>query len=197
MHELRGDESSPADWDRLRPVLDDVLDQLDARERGGGPAAILRGRPFAEVARRCVSRRCRPDAGGPRAREAARFAGQAGRDLDRGGAGHRAGEPGRFGRAGRAGGERDRRGAGGRDGGRRRSGAGGVPGIYEHNEITIGIISVIAVTAIGTAVYEAAAAKTDEQALAGGVTAAVRAAVETARCGVPARRRDETRAGGG
>jgi len=51
MHELLSDESSPADWDRLRPVLDDALDQLDACDREAILLRFYEGRPFAEVGR--------------------------------------------------------------------------------------------------------------------------------------------------
>jgi len=49
MQEFLGDESSPADWDRLRPVLDAALDQLDARGREAVLLRFYQGRSFAEV----------------------------------------------------------------------------------------------------------------------------------------------------
>jgi len=49
MQELLGDESTPAEWEKLRPVLDDVLDQLDTRDREAILLRFYEGRPFAGV----------------------------------------------------------------------------------------------------------------------------------------------------
>lgn len=48
MHELNSSEVSP-DWERLRPVIDDVLDQLAARDRDAILLRFFEGRPYTEM----------------------------------------------------------------------------------------------------------------------------------------------------
>ena len=168
MHELRGDESSPADWDRLRPVLDDVLDQLDAREREAVLLRFYEGRPFAEVgaalhltddaARMRVDRAldklrgllAKRGVASTAAALAVALANQAGVAAPAGLAANVTGAA--LTGATAAGGA---------------AGLGALLGFMSTTKITIGVVSALAVAAIGTAVYEAAAAKANERALAG------------------------------
>jgi RNA polymerase sigma factor (sigma-70 family) len=168
MHELRGDESSPADWDRLRPVLDDVLDQLDAREREAVLLRFYEGQPFAEVgaalhltddaARMRVDRAldklrgllAKRGVASTAAALAVALANQAGVAAPAGLAANVTGAA--LTGATAAGGA---------------AGLGALLGFMSTTKITIGVVSALAVAAIGTAIYEAAAAKASEQALAG------------------------------
>ncbi len=49
MQQLTDTPDMPADWDRLRPVLDAAVDELDARDREAVVVRFLQGRTFAEV----------------------------------------------------------------------------------------------------------------------------------------------------
>jgi RNA polymerase sigma factor (sigma-70 family) len=168
MHNLLSDESSPADWDRLRPVLDDALDQLDARDREAILLRFYEGEPFAEVgaalhltddaARMRVDRALDKLRGllakrGVTSTAAALATVLANQAAVAAPAGLAASVTG----AALAGATA----AGGA------VGLGAFLGFMGTTKITIGIIGAIAVAAIGTAVYEAAAAKENEQALAG------------------------------
>jgi RNA polymerase sigma factor (sigma-70 family) len=168
MHELRGDESFPADWDRLRPVLDDALDQLDAREREAVLLRFYEGRPFAEVgaalrltddaARMRVDRALEKLRGllakrGVTSTAAALATVLANQAVSAAPAGLAASVTG----AALAGATA----TGGV------AGLGALLGFMSTTKITIGVVSALAVAAIGTAIYEAAAAKANEQALAG------------------------------
>jgi RNA polymerase sigma factor (sigma-70 family) len=167
MHELLGDESSPADWDRLRPVLDDALDQLDTRDREAVLLRFYEGQPFAEVgaalqltddaARMRVDRALDKLRGllakrgvtSTAAALATVLANQAALAAPAGLAASVTGAAlaGATAASGAA-------------------GLGAFLGFMSTTKITIGIIGAISVVAIGTAVYEAAAAKANEQALA-------------------------------
>jgi RNA polymerase sigma factor (sigma-70 family) len=167
MHELHGNESSPADWDRLRPVLDDALDQLDARDREAILLRFYEGEPFAEVgaalhltddaARMRVDRALEKLRGllvkrgvtSTAAALAAVLANQAALAAPAGLAASVTG--GALAGATAAGGA---------------AGLGAFLGFMSATKITIGVVSALAVAAIGTTVYEAAAAKANEQALA-------------------------------
>lgn len=48
MHELINAGAEP-EWERLRPVIDDVLDELEARDREAILVRYFEGRPFAEM----------------------------------------------------------------------------------------------------------------------------------------------------
>lgn len=48
MHDLINAGAEP-EWERLRPVIDDVLDELDARDREAILVRFFQGRPFAEM----------------------------------------------------------------------------------------------------------------------------------------------------
>lgn len=48
MHELTTAEPS-CEWERLRPIIDDVLDGLDARDREAILIRFFEGRPFADI----------------------------------------------------------------------------------------------------------------------------------------------------
>jgi RNA polymerase sigma factor (sigma-70 family) len=49
MNELTNDSAPVADWERLRPVIDDALHALDERDREAVLLRFFEGRPFAEV----------------------------------------------------------------------------------------------------------------------------------------------------
>ncbi len=49
MHELTHDSTAAADWERLRPVIDEALHALDARDREAVLLRFFEGRPLAEV----------------------------------------------------------------------------------------------------------------------------------------------------
>ncbi len=49
MHELRSSESTP-EWERLRPLLDDVLHELSEADREALLLRFFRGTPFADLA---------------------------------------------------------------------------------------------------------------------------------------------------
>ena len=49
MHELAKDETSHAEWERLRPALDEAMQQLGEREREALLARFFEGRPLAEI----------------------------------------------------------------------------------------------------------------------------------------------------
>src|SRR6185295_1479860 len=50
MQELNSSEESGADWQKLRPVLDSAMDELDERDREAVLLRFFQGRPFADVA---------------------------------------------------------------------------------------------------------------------------------------------------
>jgi RNA polymerase sigma factor (sigma-70 family) len=66
MNEVLGDSAAPVDWERLHPVLDDVLGELKERERAAILLRFFEKKPLAEVgaklslsepaARSCVDR---------------------------------------------------------------------------------------------------------------------------------------------
>lgn len=49
MNTTEGEASRPADWERIRPVLDDTIDQLDQRDREAVVLRFFEGRSFAQV----------------------------------------------------------------------------------------------------------------------------------------------------
>lgn len=49
MHEFTHDSTSAADWERLRPVIDEALHALDERDREAVLLRFFEGRPLAEV----------------------------------------------------------------------------------------------------------------------------------------------------
>lgn len=49
MHELVSSSDPEADWERLRPVLDEVMDELGDRDREVVLLRFFEGRPFAEI----------------------------------------------------------------------------------------------------------------------------------------------------
>jgi RNA polymerase sigma factor (sigma-70 family) len=49
MRELTSDSTSAIDWERLRPVLDDLIDELDERDREAVLLRFFEGREFAQV----------------------------------------------------------------------------------------------------------------------------------------------------
>lgn len=51
MHELTHETTPAADWERLRPVIDDALHTLDERDREAVLLRFFEGRAFAEVGR--------------------------------------------------------------------------------------------------------------------------------------------------
>jgi RNA polymerase sigma factor (sigma-70 family) len=167
MHELLGSESSPADLERLRPVLDDALDQLDARDREAVLLRFYESRPFAEVgatlrltddaARMRVDRALEKLRGllakrgvtSTAAALAAVLTNQAALAAPAGLAASVTGAA--LAGATAAGGA---------------AGLGAFLGFMSASKITISIMSAIAVAAIGTAIYEAAAVKENEAGLA-------------------------------
>jgi RNA polymerase sigma factor (sigma-70 family) len=50
MEEISSSHETPADWEQLRPVLDDVMDELDERDREAVLLRFFKGQPFATVA---------------------------------------------------------------------------------------------------------------------------------------------------
>jgi RNA polymerase sigma factor (sigma-70 family) len=168
MHELLGSESSPADWERLRPVLDDALDQLDARDREAVLLRFYEGQPFAEVGAalhlRDDAARMRVDRALEKLRGllakrgvtstavalASVLANQAALAAPAGLAANVTGAA--LAGATAAGGA---------------AGLGAFLGFMSATKITVGILSAIAVAAIGTAIYETAAVKENEAVLAG------------------------------
>jgi RNA polymerase sigma factor (sigma-70 family) len=50
MNEISSSDEPPADWEQLRPVLDDAMDQLEARDREAVLLRFFEGRPFSAVA---------------------------------------------------------------------------------------------------------------------------------------------------
>ena len=167
MQELLGDGSSPADWARVQPVLDDALDQLDARDREAVLLRFYEDRPFAEVGAALSltddAARMRVDRALDKLRMllakrgvtstavalAAILANQSGVAAPAGLAASVTGAA--LAGATIAGGA---------------AGVGAFLGFMSTTKLTIGIISAIAIAAIGTAVYEAADAKANAQALA-------------------------------
>jgi RNA polymerase sigma factor (sigma-70 family) len=117
MHELLNHPETNADWDRVRPVLDDAIAELRAGDRDAIVLRFFGGRAFAEIgaALRLTEGRG-PAARGPRARETGGGAAAAGNLLDHGSAGDRAGP---------AAGRRGAAGARGGGGAKRRDGAAG------------------------------------------------------------------------
>ena len=51
MHDLTADSTPEADWERLRPVLDDAMDQLGETDRTAVILRFFEKRPFAEIGR--------------------------------------------------------------------------------------------------------------------------------------------------
>lgn len=49
MHELSSDAAAAAEWERLRPVLDEAMGTLGDRDREALLARFFEGRPFAEI----------------------------------------------------------------------------------------------------------------------------------------------------
>ena len=49
MNELSADSPPPADWERLRPVLDDTMDELDERDREAVLLRFFEERSFADI----------------------------------------------------------------------------------------------------------------------------------------------------
>lgn len=52
MNASGGEESARADWERLRPVLDDTIDALDERDRTAVVLRFFEGRSFADIGAR-------------------------------------------------------------------------------------------------------------------------------------------------
>lgn len=50
MEEISSSPEIPADWEQLRPVLDDVMEELDERDREAVLLRFFEGQPFASVA---------------------------------------------------------------------------------------------------------------------------------------------------
>ncbi|HEX2851879.1 MAG TPA: sigma-70 family RNA polymerase sigma factor [Opitutaceae bacterium] len=50
MEEISSSPEIPADWEQLRPVLDDVMEELDDQDREAVLLRFFEGRPFASVA---------------------------------------------------------------------------------------------------------------------------------------------------
>lgn len=49
MQELAAESAPAADWDRLRPVIDDVMNELNQHDREAVLLRFFHGRPFAEI----------------------------------------------------------------------------------------------------------------------------------------------------
>jgi len=63
MHELSATETASADWERLRPLIDDVLADLTAADREAVLLRFFAGLPLAEIgAKLNVSEKRCPDA---------------------------------------------------------------------------------------------------------------------------------------
>ena len=52
METLLNDQPHDADWQKLRPVLDEVLSEIDERDRDAILLRFFDGRPFAEIGER-------------------------------------------------------------------------------------------------------------------------------------------------
>ena len=65
------------DWDKIRPMLDEVMHQLKETDREAILLRYFENRPFAEIGEKFgLNENCRPDAGGTRAGKTSRFSGQ-------------------------------------------------------------------------------------------------------------------------
>jgi len=49
MNALHRDEAAAADWERLRPLIDDVVHELNDRDREAVLLRFFEGRPFADI----------------------------------------------------------------------------------------------------------------------------------------------------
>jgi RNA polymerase sigma factor (sigma-70 family) len=52
MNEITGDPTPPPDWEKLRPVLDDTIDELDETDREAVVLRFFEGRTFADIGAR-------------------------------------------------------------------------------------------------------------------------------------------------